>query len=97
MNTMKIFANYGVLSAEKLTVYTAGNPANNSATSEEITVAIPEGFQLHLSNSGESLITLPSGVVYTANELLSATEDGAPAFHWLDTNQARHTVKLQVQ
>lgn len=74
METIKIYKNYGCLGAEKRIIYTYGNPADTARCSDEISVKIPEGWEIYESISGETILTAPWGKNYTVYEVLSGDE-----------------------
>lgn len=59
--TLKIYENYGVLSAEYRSVYTYGNPHATANTWDTLTVQIPDGWDMYENNYGEPIITAPWG------------------------------------
>lgn len=92
---IKIFANYGVLAAEKRIVYTYGNPQPTAVTWDEITVEIPDGWDYYESEWGFGIVTAPWGQNYEINQILGG--DKSPVFSALDKNGKGHRVKLKVK
>lgn len=93
-NTIKAFANYGVLAKEKKVVYTAELPHIHAATSEEITIEIPETFEIGENMMGQTIITTPDGEDFRLNDILSQ-RNGNPAFKWFDKDQNAHYKELK--
>lgn len=91
--TMKIYASMGVLSHEKRPVYTVGGPAGEIY--DELTVELPDGWELDENEAGEPLLTMPTGEVYLASDLLTNADDD-PALRWYDGNEYHHIVLHQI-
>lgn len=91
---MKIFKNYGCLSAEKRIVYTYGAVEPTAVTYEEIEVQLPEGWKEAENNMGNTIIVSPEGEVFLPNELLSGNE--CPCFQWIDGSRKERRIKLKV-
>lgn len=70
MKTFEIYANYGVLAAEKRTVYTHGGEAEKAVCSDKITVALPEGWELAENEFSEALLIDPDGETWRPNDIL---------------------------
>lgn len=71
---IKIYCNYGCLSAEKRNVYTYGVPEATATCWDEITVETPKGWELYENYMGELMVTTPWGANYTINDVLSGNE-----------------------
>ena len=71
---IKIYCNYGCLSAEKRNVYTYGAPEATATCWDEITVEAPEGWEPYENYMGELMVTAPWGTNYTINEVLEGNE-----------------------
>ena len=71
---IKIYCNYGCLSAEKRNVYTYGCPDSTATCWDEMTVEIPEGWEAYENYMGRLVVTAPWGVNYTINDVLSGNE-----------------------
>lgn len=81
---IKIYENYGVLSAEKRRVYTFGGPHTRAATAAEMYVEIPEGWGYWENNAGCGMVTAPWGTTYGVSEVLCGDE--FPHFmRWITT------------
>lgn len=80
---IKAFKNYGVLSNEKVPIYTVGAPDSTATTYDEIRIEIPELFVVSENVAGEILIVTPDGVTYLAGKILNQ-KDGIPALIWYD-------------
>lgn len=91
---MKIYKNYGCLSAEKRIVYTYGAVEPTAVTYEEIEVQLPEGWKEAENNMGNTIIVSPEGEVFLPNELLSGNE--CPCFQWIDGSRKERRIKLKV-
>lgn len=78
METIRIFKNYGCLTAEKRAVYTYGNPQPTATCSDIITARIPKGWEAYEGQSGEMLLTAPWGENYSVNQVLCG--DKSPCF-----------------
>lgn len=72
---IKLFKNYGCLSAEKRVIYTYGIPQDTAVCSDEITVKIPDGWEVCENIMGETIVTAPWGKNYTMHEVLCGNED----------------------
>lgn len=94
MKEIKIFKNYGCLAAEKRVIYTYGAAAENAAYSDEITVAVPEDWEIYETVSGDIACKAPWGATYGANELLEG--NAHPYFAAYDNSGVLHRVQLQV-
>ena len=94
MNELHIYENYGVLAAEKRSVYTFGGPCYTAAAWDELTVQIPEGWEAYENASGETLIKAPWDWCYTVNELLIGDKD--PEFYAVDDKQKVHRIVLRI-
>lgn len=90
--TMKIYASYGVLAHEKRPVYTVEAPAGDIC--DELTVELPEGWELAENEAGAPLLTMPTGETYLARELLTNRGD-APALRWYGGHQ-HHIITLKI-
>ena len=92
---INIFANYGVLAAEKRIIYTFGNPQPTAVTWDEMTVEIPDGWDYYKSEWGLGMVTAPWGQTYEINEVLGG--DKSPIFQAVDKDCKWHRVKLKVK
>lgn len=92
--TLKIYENYGVLSAEYRSVYTHGNPQPTATAWDTLTVQVPDGWEMYDNVYGEPIITAPWGYSYTVNELLAG--DKEPEFYAIDNCNKRHHVVLKI-
>lgn len=93
MKTIEIYRNYGVLGAEKRNVYTYGAPHFRGTCSDEITVIVPEGWELYETISGGTGVTSPWGWDYEINEVLQGDE--YPYFRAYDKNMNMKVFKLE--
>lgn len=91
MDKIKGFANYGVLQHEKRTIFTCGAKHPHATASVDVEICLPEGFTAHTNDLGEVLIEIPSGVTYTANDILTS-HNNCPVMAWYD-GEAGHRVK----
>ena len=91
MREFKGYANYGVLTREKETVFTALNPAGQAVTCEEIEITLPEGWEAAKNQCGELLICGPAAD-FLANQVLASQND-KPMLRWFDGQW--HTVPLE--
>lgn len=91
--TIDIFLNYGVLGDEKMNVYTHAAEHPNAVCSDEITVLVPDEWEIWTNHAGQTMVTAPWGWDYTIDEVLKDTK-GIPAFCAKDKNQVPHTVYL---
>lgn len=94
MEKIKIFKNYGCLAAERRVIYTYGNEAGTATFSEEITVKVPDGWEMYETVSGEIACEAPWGIIYSVSELLCGNEQ--PCFSAYDGNGKLHCVQLDV-
>lgn len=53
MQILKIYCNYGCLSAEKRNVYTYGIPGTTATCWDEMEVEVPEGWELYENRMGK--------------------------------------------
>lgn len=91
---IKIYANHGVLSREKETVYTYSN--KKSEFFDEIYIEIPESFKVYNQEGGtEIILSADGGYDYTVDELLKNVGD-SPAFSYIGKNGVYHTIKCKV-
>lgn len=93
METVEIYANYGVLAAEKRTVYTYGAEHPHATCSDKMTVKIPEGWELYQNQMGATMVTAPWGWSYEINEVLQG--DKNPCFYAIDKNMKSHRAWLE--
>lgn len=56
---IKIYCNYGCLSAEKRNVYTYGRPDSTATCWDEMTVEIPEGWEAYENYMVRLVVTAP--------------------------------------
>ena len=91
---MKIYKNYGCLSAEKRIVYTYGAVEPTAVTYEEIEVQLPEGWKEAENNMGSTIIVSPEGDVFLPNKILCGNE--CPCLQWIDANKHDRRIKLKV-
>ena len=89
---IKIYCNYGTLSAEKRNVYTYGNPNPTAICWDEITAETPEGWELYENYMGELMVTTPWGTNYTINDVLSGNKK--PCFSAFDIEGRLHRAFL---
>lgn len=75
MKTLKIFANYGCLAAEKRIVYTHGLPEATAVTSEEIEVELPQNFNVYEGKMGDLCVEYPDKSTYLLNDVLNSRND----------------------
>lgn len=94
MDTIKIYENYGCLGAEKRSVYTAENPHATAAAWDEMTVAVPDGWDAWKNDTGEIIVTAPWGWSYSPNEILAG--DKEPVFRVVDDHDKQHSVVLKI-
>ena len=93
MQTIEIYANYGVLTAEKRTVYTYGAEHPYATCSDKMTVVVPEGWELFQNYAGQTMISAPWGWNYDISEILRGDEH--PCFYALDSGMKAHRVYLE--
>ena len=94
MDTIKIFENYGCLGAEKHSVYTAENPHTTATAWDEMTVAVPDGWNAWKNDTGETIVTAPWGWSYSLNEILAG--DKEPVFWAIDDQDNQRSVVLKI-
>lgn len=92
--TIDIFANYGVIAAEKRTVYTFGGKHPNATCSNKMTVVVPDGWELYQNEMGRTMVTAPWGWNYEIGEVLQGNEK--PCFYALDKSMNGHRAYLEV-
>ena len=93
MKTIEIYANYGVLAAEKRTVYTFDGAHTSATCSEKMTVVVPDGWEIYQNQMGQTMVTAPWGWDYDINEVLTDI-NGRAAFRALDKNMSYKTAYL---
>lgn len=91
---IKIYCNYGVLAAEKRKVYTYGMPHPTATCWDEMTVEIPDGWEVFENSMGSLMVATPWGWVCGINEVLRGNEK--PCFYALDNNMNGHREYLRV-
>ncbi len=94
MQTIEIYANYGVLSAEKRIIYTFGVEHPHAVCSDILKVIVPDEWELYQNYAGQTMVTAPWGWNYDINQILSGNE--TPCFYALDNNMKGHKVKLEL-
>lgn len=93
MKSIEIYCNYGVLAAEKRSVYTFGAEHLHATCSDKMTVVVPEGWELYQNEMGRAMVTAPWGWDYDINEVLTDI-NGRAAFRALDKNMSYKTAYL---
>lgn len=83
MKTIEIYANYGVLAAEKRTVYTFDGAHTSATCSEKMTVVVPDGWEIYQNEAGNTMVMTPTGWNYEINDVLGNV-NGRPAFQVMD-------------
>lgn len=91
---IKIYQNYGVLAAEKRTVYTFGRPHPTAVTWDEMTVEVPVSWKYWENAAGAGMVTAPWGWDYAINEVLCGND--FPHFYALDNNKKPHQTMLKI-
>ena len=94
MSNIKIYENFGVLGAEKRTMYTFGCPSATAAAWNEMTVEIPRDWEYWENDGGEGMVTSPWGQNYTVNDVLCGDE--FPHFFAYDNKMAAHKIMLKI-
>ena len=93
MQILKIYCNYGCLSAEKRNVYTYGAPGTTATCWDEMEVEVPEGWELYENRIGKTMVISPWGEGYEINEVLQGNEK--PCFYALDHGGKGHRYFLK--
>lgn len=93
MQELKVYKNYGVVSAEKRNIYTYGAEHPYAICSDEITVLVPDDWKLYENYMGKIMVESPWGRCYEINDVLTDIQ-GHPAFRALDKNQRPRTTYL---
>ena len=91
---IKIYCNYGILTAEKRNVYTYGAPHSAATCWDEMTAEIPEGWEEFENATGNLMVTAPLGWTYEVNEVLSGNK--MPCFKAFDNSMKLHRTFLKV-
>lgn len=96
MKKIEIYKNFGVLGAEKRSVYTYGGEHPQATYSEKIAVTLPqnENFRLYETTTGELAVQSAWGWTYSIDEVLQGNK--VPCFFALDKNQDGHMVYLDI-
>lgn len=92
MKEIKFFRNYGCLAAEKRVIYTYGTEAETAVCSDEITVGVPDGWEICETISGEIACETPWGGRFGINQLLEGNEH--PYFAAYDNAGKLHRIRL---
>jgi len=92
---IKIYANYGVLAAEKRTVYTFGGHHPTAVTWDKMTVEIPSGWKYWENAAGAGIVTAPWGWDYAISEVLCG--DDYPLFYAMNDNMEPQEIRLKVR
>ncbi len=94
-NQFKIFANYGVLGAEKRIVYSYMAP--RSEIYDELIVELPENdsFNLYENYMGDLMVETTWGNRYTVHDVLNDLND-KPLFNALENGNKWHRVYLNI-
>lgn len=90
-----IYKNYGVLSAEKRSIYTYGAPEASATCSDIISVKLPENpfFSVYITVMNDLAVESSWGSVYSINEVLQGNEK--PCFFAVDKDGNGHRVYLE--
>ena len=83
MKTIEIYANYGVLAAEKRNVYTFGAEHPHATCSDKMTVVVPDGWEIYQNEVWNTMVMTPTGWNYEINDVLGNV-NGRPAFQVMD-------------
>lgn len=94
MEKIKIFCNYGVMSAEKRNVYTYSAEHPHATCSDQMIAEIPEGWELYENQMGQMMVTAPWGWNYEIDEVLRGNE--IPCFIAIDKSGKERRVFLKV-
>ena len=94
--TFSIYQNYGVLGAEKRSVYTYGCSHAAGVCADEINVVLPENnyFQVYETISGGLAVCSAWGWNYDIDDVLEG--DKRPCFFAIDKDGKGHRVYLDV-
>lgn len=93
MKTIDIYRNYRVLQYEKRNIYTYGGQHPYATCSDRLTVAIPQGWELYETLSGDLSVTAPWGSNYEINDVLSG--DKYPYFRAYDKDMNLRVFQLE--
>ena len=93
MQTIEIYKNYGVLGAEKRTVYTFSAEHPHATYHDKIKVVVPDGWTIYQNQMRQMMITSPWGWNYNVDELLTNI-NGRAAFRGMDRNMRYKTAFL---
>lgn len=85
MKALDVYCNYGVLAAEKRNIYTYGSEHPHAVCSDEITVFIPDEWELYTGPAGDLMVQAPWGWRYGINDVLSDL-NGYAVFKAFDSN-----------
>lgn len=90
-----IYKNYGVLSAEKRSIYTYGAPETSAICSDIINVQLPENsfFSVYTTVMNDLAVESSWGGVYSINDVLQGDEK--PCFFAIDNDGNGHRVYLE--
>lgn len=84
MAKISIYCNYGVLAEEKKNVYTCGAEHETATCSDEMTVEIPDGWELFEAANGKQMVRSPWGWDYEINDILAGNQK--PQFRVMNKN-----------
>lgn len=92
----EIYRNYGVLGAEKRSIYTYGGEHFRAFCSDKLIVKLPENksFKIHETVTGEFTVESSWGWQYAISEVLKGNEK--PCFFALDDHKRIHRVDLEI-
>ena len=91
MQILKIYRNYGCLSAEKRSIYTCDSPEGTAACWDQIEVAIPRELEVY-ENTWGTFVAFPWGEIYNVNECLYGNEK--PCVIGYDDKMQKHIFYL---
>lgn len=94
--TFPIYRNYGVLGAEKRTVYTYWGESPRGDCADEMMVRLPKNnyFEIYTTISGGLAVSSAWGWNYDIDDVLEG--DKGPCFYALDKGGNGHRVRLDV-
>lgn len=97
MTKIKAYANYGVLAAEKMTVYTVAGKHEHATVSEKVEIVLPEEWTTSENTIGQMMIESPDGKTWLADDVISTAADGeTPQLDWYNSPVERHRIKMQI-
>lgn len=97
METLKGYANYGVLGQEKYIVFSESGECETATCSDKIEITMPEGYKIFENVMSDALIETPDGNTYLACEIIKGNSEGVylnyyDGKQWYKTKTLEHKI-----